>query len=46
MEFVSSSFPGTRIHLQLFELKGKTENVTSDEIDQRKQALAAIANTY
>ena len=46
MEFVSANFPGVRIYYQLFELKGKNENITSEELEQRKQGLAALAGTY
>lgn len=43
MDFVSASFPGVRIHMQLFELKGKNENLTADDLSQRKAGLAALA---
>ena len=46
MDFVSASFPGTRIHIQLFQLKGKNENLTSEEFNSRKQGLQALATTY
>lgn len=46
MDFVSSSFPGTRVHIQLYQVKGKNENVTADELNQRRQGLAALATTY
>jgi len=46
MDFVSASFPGVRIHMQLFELKGKNENLTADDLSQRKAGLAALAQTY
>lgn len=46
MDFVSASFPGTRVHLQFYELKGKSENLSSDQLEQRRQGLAALAGTY
>ena len=46
MEFVSASFPGVRIYLQLYELRGRNENLSSDELNSRKQGLASLAATY
>ena len=47
MDFVSASFPGTRIHLQLYEIAGgKQQNVAAAQLEQRKTALASLASTY
>ena len=46
MDFVSASFPGVRVHMQLYAVKGKNENLTEEEFNRRKQGLAALATTY
>ena len=46
MDFVSASFPRVRINLQFYALKGANENLSSDELIQRKQGLQALATTY
>ena len=47
MDFVSATFPGKRIHMQLYELKGKQETALPVEaLEQRKAGLVSLAGTY
>ena len=46
MDFYSHSFPDTTIHISLFQLKNKDENLPPNQLEQRKAQLAAIAKQH
>lgn len=46
MDFISKSFPDNHVHISLFQLKGKDESITTQQMDQRKAGLALLARQH